>query len=181
MRRILLPLLAGLVIGGGVHLISILAMPRLAQNDAFARLMRLGETNRAIQIPDPTPFATALPRLDPATVSTACVYDLSRGPLQVRVPTTPDLTTVAFFTRDGRIFYALNDRAANRRAIELQLMTGPQRAALPQDEEITAADRLIVESPSESGIVIIRAFVREPGARDAIRKLMEGARCAPMN
>lgn len=181
MRRFLLPVLAGLVLGGVVHLVSIMAMPRLAQNDAFARLMRLGEANRTIQIPDPTPFAAVLPRMDPATVNAACVYDLSQGPLQVRVPTTPDLTTVAFFTRDGRFFYALNDRAANRRAIELQLMTGPQRAALPQDEEITAADRLIVESPGERGIVIIRAFVREPGARDAIRKLMEGARCGPLS
>lgn len=180
MRKILLPIVAGLVLGGAVHLISILAMPRLAQNDAFARLSRLGDVNRVVQIPDPTPFEATLPRMDPATVSTACVYDLSRGPLQVRVPTTPDLTSVAFFTREGRFFYALNDRAANRRAVELQLMTGPQRAALPQDEEITAADRLIVESPTERGIVIIRAFVREPGAKEAIRKLLEGARCAPM-
>lgn len=180
MRRFALPIIAGLFLGGLVHLVSILAMPRLAGNDAFARLSRLADANRIVQLADPTPFAALLPRMDPAVATAACVYDLSRGALQVRVPATPDLTSVAFFTRHGQIFYALNDRAANRRAIELQLMTSAQRAALPQDEEITAADRLIIESPSERGIVLIRGFVREPGARDAIRALLGEASCGPL-
>lgn len=180
MRRLALPIIAGLVLGGLVHLLSIFVMPRLAANDAFARLSRIGKPNNVVQIPDPTPFAAVLPRADPAFLTAACIYDLSRGGLRVRMPTTPDLTTVAFYTRQGRIYYALNDRAANRKSIELQLMTAAQRAALPQDEEITAADRLIVESPSEEGIVLIRALVREPGARDAIRSLLGEANCGPL-
>ncbi len=43
-----------------------------------------------------------------------------------------------------------------------------KRAALPEDKEITAADRLIVESPTGEGIVLIRAFVREHGEREAV-------------
>lgn len=174
-----LALLAGLVLGGLVHLVSILAMPRLAQDDAFARLDRLGPRNVLMQLADPTPFASTLARMDPAVVAAACVYDLTRNPLQVRVPATPDLTMVSFFTRHGQIFYALNDRAANRRSFDLQLMTFAQRAALPQDEEVTLADRLIVESPVTRGIVIIRAFVREPGAREIVRAMLKDASCKP--
>jgi len=180
MRRLLLPLAAGLVLGGLVHIVTIFAMPRLAQNDAFARLSRLGGTNQIAQLPDPSPFEAIMPRMDPSIAAAACVYDLSRGPIEMRVPATPDLTSVAFYSRQGSVYYALNDRAANRRSIDLQLMTSPQRAALPQDEEITAADRLIVESPTLQGIVLIRAFVREPGAKDAIRALLNGAKCAPL-
>ena len=180
MRRYWLPLVIGLVLGGVVHIVSIFALPRLAQNDAFTRLSRLGERNQVVQIPDPTPFAAVLPRMDPSTVLAACVYDLTRGPLQLRVPATPDLTSVAFYTQQGRVFSALNDRAANRRAIELQLMTSLQRASLPRDEEITAADRLIVESPSLQGVVLIRAFVREAGARADIRALLANASCKPI-
>lgn len=180
MRRFLLPAIAGLVLGGGVHILSIFAMPQLAQNDAFARLARLGNINEVIQLPEPTPFQAVLPRMDPAFAFATCVYDLSRGPLSISVPATPDLTSVAFYTRQGRVFYSLNDRAASQRAIDLQLMTAQQRALLPQDSEITSADRLIIESPGLHGIVFIRAFVREEGSRELIRARLKGAKCGPL-
>ncbi|MBK8008450.1 MAG: DUF1254 domain-containing protein [Rhizobiales bacterium] len=180
MMRILIPILSGLVLGGLVHVVSIFALPQLAQNDAFARLSALGKVNEIVRLPEPTPFESVLPKLDPAFVFAACVFDLSRGPLSISIPTTPDMTSVAFYTRQGRVFYSLNDRAAARRSIDLQLMTGPQRAILPSNEDVTAADRLIVESPATEGIVFVRAFVREPGAKNAIRALLGGAKCAPL-
>ncbi|MBY0532686.1 MAG: DUF1254 domain-containing protein [Xanthobacteraceae bacterium] len=178
--RIALPVAAGLVLGGLVHILSIFALPQLAQNDAYARLSALGKTNEIVQVPDPTPFESLLPRLDPAFVFAACVFDLSRGPLALSVPTTPDLVSVAFYTRQGRVFYSLNDRAAARRSIDLQLMTAEQRALLPRDEDVTAADRLIIESPATLGIIFVRAFVREEGARANIRELLSKAKCGPL-
>ncbi len=180
MRRYALLVLIGLVLGGLVHLVSVLALPRLALDDAFARLARLGPANAVQLIPDPTPFAATLPRMDPAFASAACVYDLSAGPLRILVPPTPDYLSVSFYARHGLAYYAINDRASSRRTIELQLMTAAQRAALPEDEEITAADRLIIESPTEEGIVLIRAFVRERGEREAIRARLSEARCGAM-
>lgn len=180
MRPMPTSLLTGLVLGGLVHLLSIFALPQLAQNDAFARLSTFGKTNEIVQVPDPTPFEAVLPRLDPAFVFAACVFDLSRGPLAVTVPTSPDLTSVAFYTRQGRVFYSLNDRAAARRSIDLQLMTAQQRALIPTDEDVTAADRLIIESPAIQGIVFIRAFVREEGARRNVRSLLTAAKCGPL-
>ena len=181
MTRFLLPILGGLVLGGLVHIVSIFALPQLAQNDAYARLERLGRTNEIVQIPDPTPFESLLPRLDPAFVFAACVFDLSHGPLAISVPTTPDLTSVAFYTRRGRVFYSLNDRAAARRSIDLQLMTPEQRALLPRDEDLTAADRLIIESSAIQGIVFVRAFVREEGARQNVRQQLTNAKCGPLS
>ena len=94
------------------------------------------------------------------------------------MPTTPDYTSISFYTRYGLAYYALNDHAADARTIELQLMTPAQRAALPEDEEITAADRLIVESPTAEGMVMIRVLVRERGLREAIRARLAEARCS---
>jgi uncharacterized membrane protein len=179
MRKYALPLAAGLVLGGLVHLITTLALPRLALDDAYSRLTHLGPANVIRFVPDPTPFFASMPRMDPAFAHAVCRYDLSRGALRVRVPITPDYTSVSFYTRHGLAYYALNDRAAGRRVIELELMTPAQRAALPEDEEITAADRLIVESPTTEGIVFIRALVRERGARSAVNAHLNEARCGP--
>ena len=64
------------------------------------------------------------------------------------MPVSPAYTSVSFYTRTDVAYYAINDRAAGRRVIELDLMTTEQRAELPEDEDVTAADRLIVESPT---------------------------------
>ena len=49
-------------------------------------------------------------------------------------------------------------RAAGRKAIELDLMTSQQHNDLPEEEDVTAADRLIVESPSLTGLIVLRAL-----------------------
>jgi uncharacterized membrane protein len=63
--------------------------------------------------------------------------------------------------------------------IELELMTTDQRNDLPGDEEITAADRLIVESPTTTGLILIKALVPEAGLLNAARTALAGARCQP--
>jgi uncharacterized membrane protein len=61
--------------------------------------------------------------------------------------------------------------------IELELMTREQRSSLPGDEEITAADRLIVESPTVTGIVLIKALAPETGLLPTARNVLTAARC----
>ena len=175
-----LPIAVGLVLGGLVHLTTVLALPRLALEDAFTRLERLGPANEVQIVPSPTPFEAVLPRMDPSFVHAVCRYDLSRSPLRIVIPLAQDYMSVSFYTRHGLPFYALNDRAAAQRVIDLQLMTPGQRAALPENEEITAADRLIVESPTLEGVVFVRAFVRERGDLDAVAARLAEARCAEM-
>ena len=86
---------------------------------------------------------------------------------------------MTFYTRYGVAYYAINDRAAGRRLIELDLMTTQQRNALPEDEEVTAADRLIVESPTATGLILVRALSLEPGLMQMASNALSAARCRP--
>ena len=104
--------------------------------------------NTVVALPAPTPEKAIMPFMDPAFASAVCRYDLSQGPLKLRVPVSPAYTSVSFYTRNDVAYYAINDRAAGRRVIELDLMTTAQHDQVPEDEEITAADRLIVELPT---------------------------------
>ena len=61
--------------------------------------------------------------MDPAFATAVCRYDLAGGPLKLRVPVSQAYTSVSFYTRNGVAYYAINDRAAGRRVIELDLMT----------------------------------------------------------
>ncbi len=177
MIRLALWLLGGLLLGGIVHLATVLMLPAMATQDAYARVSAVAPVNAVIPIPPPTPEKAVMPFMDPAFAVSVCRYDLARGPLKFSVPISPAYTSVSFYTRSDVAYYAINDRAAGRRVIELDLMTTEQRAALPENEEITAADRLIVTSPTTTGLIVIRALAPEPGLVAAARAALAAAQC----
>jgi uncharacterized membrane protein len=177
MTRWLTWIVAGLLLGGIVHLGSVLILPRAATQDAYSRLLPMTETNKVTLLPLPTPETAPVPFMDPAFASAVCRYDLAGGPLRLQAPISQSYTSVSFYSRQGAAYYAINDRAAGRRIIELELMTPQQRGQVPDDEEVTAADRLIVESPSATGLIVLRTLALEPGQMPRMRGLLSAAQC----
>jgi uncharacterized membrane protein len=181
MIRWLLLLLGGLLLGGIVHLATIFVLPSTATQDAYARLEPIAPVNKVVALPMPEPERATMPFMDPAFASGVCRYDLSNGPLKVTVPVSPAYTSISFYTRQDVAYYAINDRAAGRRLIELDLMTPAQHADMPEDENVTAADRLIVESPTPTGLIAIRALAPEPGLMAQAQAAITAAQCRPMD
>jgi uncharacterized membrane protein len=179
MIRWLLWLLSGALLGGIVHLVAILILPNTATQDAYSRFAPVTPVNKVAPVQQPTPQNEVMPFMDPAIASAVCRYDLSNGPIKLTVPVSPAYTSVSFYTRRSVAYYAINDRAAGRRLIELHLMTSDQRAELPEEEDVTAADRLIVESPSDTGLIVIKALAPEPGLMPAARMALDRATCQP--
>jgi uncharacterized membrane protein len=177
MIRWLLWILAGTLLGGIVHLATILVLPRTASQDAYSRLSPITPVNAFALLPEPAPGAPLMPFMDPAFAIAVCRYDLTTGPMKLVVPVSPAYTSVTFYTRHGVAFYAINDRAAGRRTIELDLMTTPQRNNLPEEEDVTAADRLIIESPTGTGMIVARALSPEPGQMERARNSLSSAQC----
>jgi uncharacterized membrane protein len=177
MIRWLLLALGGAVLGGIVHLATIMILPRTATQDAYSRLARSVPVNSVTELTAPAPDAAPMPFMDPAFASAVCRYDLTQGPLKLSVPVSLAYTSVSFYTRYDVAYYAINDRAAGRRVIELELMTVDQHNQMPEDEDITAADRLIVESPTLTGLIAIRALAPEPGLMPLARRAIAAAKC----
>ena len=171
-------ILGGVLLGGIVHLATVIILPRTATQDAYARLTPIAPVNTVVALPAPTPEKAAMPFMDPAFASAVCRYDLSQGPLKLTVPVSPGYTSVSFYTRYDVAYYAINDRAAGRRIIELDLMTTAQHDQVPEDEEVTAADRLIVESPTLTGLIAIRALAPEPGLMRVAESTVAASKCA---
>jgi uncharacterized membrane protein len=177
MIRWLLLAFGGALLGGVVHLATIIILPRTATQDAYSRLAPGAPVNAVVAVPAPTPESAPMPFMDPAFANAVCRYDLSQGPLKLSVPVSLAYTSVSFYTRYDVAYYAINDRAAGRRVVELDLMTADQHNQMPEDEEITAADRLIVESPTLTGLIAIRALAPEPGLMPMAQSAIAAARC----
>ena len=179
MIRWALLLLGGVLLGGIVHLGTIFVLPLTATQDAYSRLTPLAPVNKVVPVPHPSADKATMPFMDPAFAMAVCRYDLTDAPLKFSVPISQAYTSVSFYTRSDIAYYAINDRAAGRRVIELDLMTPDQHNDLPDNEEITAADRLIVESPTNTGLIVIKALAAEPGLLASAQNLLTSAKCQP--
>ena len=177
MIRWLLLLVGGALLGGIVHLATIFILPRTATQDAYSRLAPIAPVNKVVALPEPTPEKALMPFMDPAFAEAVCRYDLAQGPLKLSVPLSTAYTSVSFYTNEDVAYYAINDRAAGRGAIELDLMTAEQHSEMPENEDITAADRLIVESPTPTGLIAIRALAPEPGLMPMAQRAVAAAQC----
>jgi uncharacterized membrane protein len=178
MIRLAFTILAGVLLGGVVHLVSVLALPRIATQDAYSRLTSMTKENAVTALPLAEPSNAPMPFMDPAFAVAVCRYDLTGGPLKLTVPVSQAYTSVSFYTRNEVAYYAINDRSAGRKVIELDLMTEDQHSALPEDEEVTAADRLIIDSPTTTGLIVLKALAPEPGLMPQAQASLAASQCA---
>jgi uncharacterized membrane protein len=178
MIRLAFTIIVGVLLGGVVHFVSVLALPRIATQDAYSRLTPMTALNAVTQLPLAEPGNSPMPFMDPAFATAICRYDLSDGPLKLTVPVSQAYTSVSFYTRNELAYYAINDRSAGKKVIELDLMTEAQHDDLPEDEEVTSADRLIIDSPTSTGLIVLKALAAEPGLMPQAQASLNAARCS---
>jgi len=173
-----LAVVAGVLLAGMIHIVSILAMPGLSRASAFQRVTASTPLFQTVLLGGAR--APAVSPLDPATAVAVCAYDLANGPARVRVETRDQLLTLSFIGDDSRVIYGLTDRAAQKGVIELVLVTRPQLdEALALDEEDEVQGELRVLSPTRRGLAVARVLVGLPSERSEAEALSSGLRCSP--
>ena len=178
MIRLAFTIAAGVLLGLVVHLVSVLALPKIATQDAYSRLTPMTKLNAVTPLALADPGNSPMPFMDPAFALAICRYDLSTGPIKLTVPVSQAYTSVSFYTRNELAYYAINDRSAGKKVIELDLMTETQHNDLPEDEEITAADRLIIDSPTSTGLIVMKALAPEPGLMAQAQTSLAASSCS---
>ena len=156
---------AVLVVGSLVHITSILVMPRLAPNDAYARIAALAPLHRVTLLPAVGLDERATPFEDPSLAQGVCRYDLSQGPVRLRATLPPDaLMLFSFHARFGQVYYSMTDRSATRGRLELLLLTQQQLQAVEaQDSEDELPQELRLVAPTPQGFLLFRALAERPG------------------
>jgi uncharacterized membrane protein len=174
-------LLVGLCLAGIIHIVSVLAMPHLAPNDAFSRVAALAPVGPVQVLPRPLPGQEIFPFSDPAMVSGLCRYDLAAGPFRIRARSSgQDFMSVSFHDRWGTVYYAMTDRVATRGIIEAMVLTPAQledvEAADAEDEQ---PQELRVTAPSQQGFVLFRALATRPSAYAEAEAELKTITCGP--
>ena len=121
MGRLLLALLVGLVGALIVHIGVIFAMPRVAEDSAWARLTGIMEPfvptvlsagGSVAPAAGSAVVASPFGFMDPAFVTTACRFSLALGPVRLVAEPTTAFWSASINARSGDNLYSINERLA---------------------------------------------------------------------
>lgn len=181
--RFLLATACGLVLAGIAHIATVLAIPYLAEGDAFSR----AQGSEALDHPqmvhtlatqaEPAPPKGWLPVPDPTVSVGVCAYDLDDGPMRVSAKTGSLALSIAIHGRNGA-FYAVNDQAALRGVLELVVMTRAQyEEDLAEEDEDKVNRDVRVVAPETKGFAVVRAVAGLPSQNGAANAAVEAVSC----
>jgi uncharacterized membrane protein len=173
---------AVLFIAALVHFSSVLALPHAAPRDAYARIAQAAPVpHRFTPLPRPAPGAELLPLQDPMLARAACRFDLSGGPVRVRVELAAldGLLLLSFHDRQGSTFHATTDRGALRGRIDIRLVTPSQLQDVEaQDPDDETPQDLRLLAPSLEGFILAGSLALDEADMEAARRRLSLAVCA---
>jgi uncharacterized membrane protein len=144
---------ATLIVGVIVHLAVVYATPRLLMRAAIERMSE-GSGVNAWRVSDRvTAQSRQIVRPSPDFAYSACVYDLSQGPVVLRAAEWEPYWSLSLYAENTDNFYVIDDREADYGA-EITLV----RAGRPHPDDAAT----VVESPSRRGIALIRRLAPSP-------------------
>lgn len=184
-RRLELVALAAIVVlvAALTHLVAIILIPRVASDDAYARLAEHAGVNKMTLLAPSRPGDTLIPFRDPATVQGVCFFDVAKAPVRVKTRVEDgQLLTLSFRLPNGKVFYSMTDRAAFRDTIDIRLVTPAQLDAI-EDSEDTASDdevpsELRLKVPAARGLMVATALIARPEDREDAARRIEAITCA---
>lgn len=168
---------ASLLCAGAIHIVTVLGVPYVASQDAWARLSVNTNENEMALLPVAA-SDTPLPFMAPDIAYAYCRFDLSAKNVTVETPLGDAAWSIAVSTRRGENFYFISGAEAKRR--ELRLLIVPRsRLAQEVSTELSAEgeDQIIVISPEYIGLVVVRAPIRGPSFIKETQDLLKNAEC----
>jgi uncharacterized membrane protein len=157
----------GLVLGGIVHIATVLAAPRLIGETAWQKIGKELPVNSMHVLPLAAPGALAMPFMTPDVGYALCRFDLSRNALNVRTTLLNAAWSVTFFTRHGESFFAMTSADLQRNTVDLTVLAPETQSLLDQlqgyfsrpKHEVAKARKvgLSIRAPVYEGFALVRA------------------------
>jgi uncharacterized membrane protein len=169
---------AAVLLGIAVHIAYVLFVPRTQMDGKMAEFTGIAGTNKLVVV-EPEALEGVVPVADLALVYAVCVFDVSAGPVTVKAHVPVGYWLISFFAANGDGFYSLNNRQADLRRLNLRVVS---KDSPPADEtdaspQVGEGNEIAVRSPSQQGLVLLRARVRTPALRTRVKAELAASVC----
>ncbi|SDT98763.1 DUF1254 domain-containing protein [Stappia sp. ES.058] len=174
--------LAGLFLGGIIHVAVVMSVPHFVPVTAYARVAGFGQDGVFNRLPDTRAGAEPLPMLDPMMLHAACRFDLAAGPLKIEAAMPPPFWSFALFNARGEAIYSLNDRTSgNDGKLDVLVITTEQLSVLREDPPPGLEDLIVIETVETLGYALLRSFDGDPMRRDIKEAALAQATCRTLD
>lgn len=179
MIRTFLWLIGGILLGGIIHIATILTLPLLAEETTWTRIAALDAKNRMVVLPaieagQPNPL-----QLDPELSYGICQLDLSEGPAYLSGILPDAYWSVALYNEAGVVVYSTTNRDGIGQTVELGVFNAAQTRLLAQQQIDIAEGLLVVESRTDSLFVLVRLSPPHEAMRTRFEAELSEIRCGP--
>lgn len=148
--------------------------PKTVMTRIEARIAELaGGTNICRHNRNYGPRAGSVARANPDSIVTSMAYDLSAGPVYLAGAVWPRYWSLSVYQHNTDNIFVINDRQLE--TDEFQIVIARQGQSVPE-----LPDRMVVRSPSMTGIVLIRRFVPRPEEMPGVRGNQDAMVCGPL-
>lgn len=172
MKRVAQFVLIAAAAGLAAHFAVVLLAPRLIMNAAMSRLSDdWSRLNRWTHAPRVSAQSRGVVRPSPDLAYSACVFDLSDGPVRIAAKAWPHYMSLSLYGANTDNFLVISDREAPD-GVDIVLARPGQR--LPRD------GRAVVLSPSRRGVALVRRLAPTLERFAAADRLRREDICAPL-
>lgn len=178
MIRTLLWVIAGLVLGGVIHIVVILTLPALSATSAWDRVAALDPSGAPAVLPAARPGEPNPLRLDPELTYAVCKVDLRLGPASVTGTLPRDFWSVTVYSRAGTVVYSTTNRDSVGTNLDLGIFNPAQTRLLAEQRLDIAEGLLIVEAREDDLLVVVRLAPPHPEMRARYEKALAGLKCS---
>ena len=161
-------ILGALIVAALVHFAAIFTVPRVLMNVAMERI-GAGGANVWHTTGRVTAASRQIVRPSPDFAYSACVFDLTEGPVIITATPWDDYWSLSLYGANSDNFFVIDDREAHYGA-EITLVR--KGAAHPEGAS------MVVESPSARGIALIRRLAPSPSTYEAAARIASEDVCA---
>lgn len=141
-----------------------------------------GGINVALSAAPADATARTVVRPSPDLLYTACVFDLSNGPLHITAPVQASYVSVSGFAADTSNFFSLNDseiaaEASGQKRINLLLV---HEADTAESNDLNISTHRVL-SPSKRGLILFRSLITDPATLPLLQQQYQSQqRCDPL-
>ncbi|WP_137389943.1 DUF1254 domain-containing protein [Rhodoligotrophos defluvii] len=182
---------AVLLLALATHLGAVLFSPAVSMTSAMERAFAVTPVN-AMTVLDEEIVGNVLREANPDLVYAVCPYDLRHGALSIDAHIPEFYWSISLYTVQGDNIYTLNDEQAGvsnlRFRLELEKPTLDIEKVIGSEAEEEAAaaaeaaksdDTVLLKTPTERGVVLLRAFLPDPAYRERVAQVLAASSCHP--
>jgi uncharacterized membrane protein len=177
--RTILWLIGGVLLGGIIHIATILTLPLLAEETTWTRISALDAKNRIVVLPAIAAGEANPLQLDPELSYGICQFDLSEGPAYLSGILPDAYWSVALYNEAGVVIYSTTNRDGIGQTVDLGVFNAAQTRLLAQQQIDIAEGLLVLEAATDDLFALVRLSPPHEAMRARFEAELSDIRCGP--